>query len=108
MADETIDAALTALFAVPDPAPDPAFVARVDRAVRAEQAVRAARAGAWRRFRGEALATLTVTGVFALLWRFAGALGPDGRAVSAIPATAAFLMLGLWGLVAFRPGVMER
>lgn len=96
MADEIDDAALSALFAaVPGPRPDPAFVRRVERAVRAEQALAAARTHAWQRFRGEALATIAIAATFGLLWEFGGSVGGA--------AWAAVMVLALWFLVALRP-----
>lgn len=105
--DEAIDARLGALFATPERAPDEAFVARVERAVLAEKKLAAARAAAWRRFRGEAAASVAVVAVFTLLWR----LAPEGVALDRLafgPAAAAVLVLFLWFAVELRPAATGR
>lgn len=106
MDDDAIDARLRALLVQPEPRYDPVFVTRIERAARAEQAFRAARATAWRRFAGEAVASIAVTGVFAWLWRATPA-GPDPKALTFGPAAAA-LMLALWFLTVMRPAATER
>jgi hypothetical protein len=105
--DEAIDARLGALFAAPQAAPDEAFVARVERAVLAEKRFAAARAAAWRRFRGEAAASLAVVAAFTLLWR----LAPEGLTLDQLafgPAAAAVVVLFLWFAVELRPAATGR
>jgi len=100
--DERIDARLTALFASSEPAPDPAFVARIERAVLAERQLARARAVAWRQFRGEAAASLAIIVAFALLWR----LAPEAMTLEQLgtgPAAAGLLLLFLWFAVVLRP-----
>jgi hypothetical protein len=105
--DEAIDARLSALFVAPEAAPDEAFVARIERAVLAEKRFAAARAAAWRRFRGEAAASVAVVSAFALLWR----LAPAGLTLDPLafgPAAAALLLLFLWFAVELRPAATGR
>ena len=105
--EERIDERLGALFAVAHAARDEAFVARIERAVLAERKLAAARASAWRRFRGEAAASLAVVTVFTLLWRLAPADLPlDQLPVG--PAAAAILVLFLWFAVELRPAATGR
>ena len=99
---DRIDERLTALFAAPEAAPDEAFVARVERAVLAERKLAAARASAWRSFRGEAAASVAIVTAFALLWRAAPAgLTLDQIAVD--PSAVAMLLLFLWFGIELRP-----
>jgi len=103
--DDRIDAELTAFFAVPDAAPDEAFVGRIERAVRAEQRMAAARRALWRRFGVETLGSLAVIGVFYLLWRVA----PANIEISQLtlgPVAAASLVLLLWLGVGLKPAAM--
>ena len=105
--DEAIDARLGALFAAPDRTPDEAFVARIERAVLAEKRLAAARAAAWRRFRGEAAGSLAVVAAVTLLWR----LAPVGLCMVRLaigPAAAAVLVLFLWFAVELRPAATGR
>lgn len=96
------DEKIAALFAAPERAPDEAFVARVERAVLAEQGMRAARAAAWRRFGVECAASAAIISAFRLLWRLAPAELPlDQLPVG--PAAAAILVMGLWFAVELRP-----
>lgn len=105
--DERIDAGLAAFFAATETSPDEAFVARVQRAVLAERKLAAARAAAWRRFRGEVAASLAIVGAFALLWRLAPA-GLPLEPLAAGPAAAAVLLLFLWFAVELRPAATGR
>lgn len=101
------DERIAALFAVPERAPDEAFVVRVGRAVLAEQQVKAARAAAWRRFAVECAASGAIVIAFDLLWR----LGPAGLPLGQFPvapAAAAILVLGLWFGVELRPSATGR
>jgi len=105
--DEKMDAQLAAWFAAPERAPDEAFVARMERVLAAERALAAARASAWRRFRGEAAAAIAIVAAFALLWR----LAPDGLTLEQLPlgpAAAAVLVLFLWFGVELRPAATGR
>ena len=105
--NERIDARLGALFAASTPQPDEAFVARVERALLAERKLAAARTAAWRRFRGEAAASLAVVTAFASLWRVA----PADLALDQLPAgpgAAALLVLFLWFAVELRPAATGR
>ena len=104
---DSLDARLSALFSAPETGPDEAFVARVERALIAERRFAAARAAAWRRFRGEAAASLAVLAAFALLWR----LAPDELPLDRLalgPAAAATLLLFLWFAVELRPAATGR
>ena len=102
------DGKIAALLASPDRAPDEAFVARIERAVRAESRVAAARRTAWRRFAVECAASAAILAVFDLLWR----LRPDELALAQLPfapaAAAAVLVLGLWFAVEMRPAATGR
>jgi hypothetical protein len=100
--DDRIDAELAALFAAPDAAPDEAFVARIGRAVLAEQRMAAARRALWRRFGAETLGSVAVIGVFYLLWRTIPADIEIGQ-LTAAPAAAASLALLLWLGVGLKP-----
>ncbi len=104
MSSDPMDDRIAALLAVPEREPDETFVLRIERAVLADRRLTAQRAAAWRRFRGEAAASLAVVAVFALLWRGA----PDGLPVEATmfgPAAAGVLILFLWFAVGLRPAV---
>lgn len=106
-AQGSMDASLAALLALPEAAPDEAFVARVERAVLAEQRMAAVRRRAWRRFAVEALSSAAVVTAFYLVWR----LAPAGIAVGELtlaPAMAAILVLGLWFAVELRPAATGR
>lgn len=105
--DERIDARLGALFATPDARPDTAFVTRIERALLAERKLAAARAAAWRRFRGEAAASLAIVIAFALLWRLAPAGLPLDRLAFG-PAAAGLILLFLWFAVELRPAATGR
>jgi hypothetical protein len=105
--DDRIDERLAAMFAAPEAAPDELFVARIARAVEAHRRLEAARAAAWRRFRGEAAAGAAVVVTFALLWR----LAPDAATLEQLstgPAAAALLLLFLWFAVELRPAATGR
>jgi hypothetical protein len=105
--DDAIDARLGALFAAAETGPDEAFVARIERAVLAERKLAAARAAAWRRFRGEAAASLAVVTVFALLWRMSPADLPVHQ-LAVGPGAIAALLLFLWFAVELRPAATGR
>ncbi|MDB5691934.1 MAG: hypothetical protein JWO81_997 [Alphaproteobacteria bacterium] len=96
------DAMLKALLAVPGRGPDEAFASRVERAVRAEEKLRAARRAAWRRFTAEMAAAAALLAAFVLIERRAPAdslnlISPFG------PAAAGLMLLALWIWVSIRP-----
>ena len=97
-----LDARLEALFATPPTPPDESFVARVDRAVLAEERMIAAQAAMWRRFAVEFIGTAAVVAAFYLLWKIAPA-GLEIDASSNGPALAAFMVLLLWLGVQLKP-----
>ena len=99
----TEDDRIAALFALPERAPDEAFVARIERAVLAEQRVAAARRTAWRRFAAECAASAAIVAVFDLLWRLRPAELPLAQLPAAPAAAAALLVLGLWFAIELRP-----
>ena len=97
-----LDAKLEALFATPQAAPDEGFVARVDRAVMAEEKMIAAQAAMWRRFAVELAGSAAVVAAFYLLWKIAPA-GADADLVTTAPAIAAGMVLLLWLGVQLKP-----
>jgi hypothetical protein len=101
------DEKIAALFYAPERAPDEAFVARVERAVLAEQRMGAARAAAWRRFGVECAASAAIISAFYLLWRLAPAELPLNQ-LPVGPAAAAILVMGLWFAVELRPSATGR
>lgn len=105
--DQWIDARIDALLAAPEAVPDEAFVARIERAVLAEQRWAAARRRAWGRFAVESLASGAVIAAFYLLWRLAPADLPLSEFPVA-PAAAAILVLLLWFGVELRPAATGR
>lgn len=105
--DDRIDEALTSLFAALPSPPDEAFVARIGRMVAAEQRLAAARARAWRRFRGEAVAGAAVIAAFALVWRLAPP-EPTLEQLAFGPAAAALLLLFFWFGIELRPAATGR
>jgi hypothetical protein len=99
------DQRIMALFAAPAREPDTAFVLRVERALEAERRLELARAGLWRRFGIEALATGIVLLAFLLL----GRLAPEASEITALhPATAAVLLLACWFAVELTPAASRR
>ena len=102
------DDKIAALFASLERDPDPAFVARIERMVCAEQRATAARRSAWRRFAVECIAGAAVVAAFSLLWR----LGESEASLTALPiapaAAAAALILALWFAVELRPAATGR
>ncbi|MES2754429.1 MAG: hypothetical protein V4659_07165 [Pseudomonadota bacterium] len=100
MDDIAIDARLSALMGGADPTPDPVFVNRVARAIVADQALRTARARAWRRFRGEALATGALAAALAVLvWAVGDTPIIAEHGFTFGPAAAGLAMLLLWQVV---------
>jgi hypothetical protein len=97
----TEDEKIAALFAAPDRAPDEAFVARVARAVLAEQRMAGARKALWRRFAIESVASAAVIAAFTMLWRLSPELVLDEMPIA--PSAAAILLLFLWFGVELRP-----
>jgi hypothetical protein len=102
MKDGITDERLAALFAAPDPAPDEAFVGRIERAVLAEQRMAAARRALWRRFAIETAGSIAVAAAFLLLGRLGPFVVDVGRGPFS-PAVAAGLVLLLWLAVEMRP-----
>jgi hypothetical protein len=103
------DAMLRNLLAAPERAPDEAFALRIERLVRAEQTLRAARRAAWRRFAIETIAVASLLAAYLLIRRLAGADSGGGIAPLG-PATPGILLLLLWICVSIRPdsGVRNR
>ena len=104
--EDRIDAALTAMLATPERAPDDTFIARVERAVLAERKMAAARRAAWRRFAVETIASGAIVAAFYLLWRLSPELTLDQLPVA--PSAAAILVLFLWLGVEMRQPVPSR
>lgn len=102
------DERLSALFALPERAPDPAFVARIERAVRAERQAAAARKSAWHRFMVDCAASAAVVTAFGLIWRLVPAEASLAQAPVAPAAAAAALVLALWFAVEIRPAATGR
>jgi hypothetical protein len=102
----TEDERIAALFAAPERTPDEAFVARVARAVFAEQRMAVARTALWRRFAIECVASAAMIAAFYLLWRLSPELALDQAPVA--PAAAAILVLFLWLGVELRQFADER
>jgi len=96
------DDRIAALFAAPSRPADEAFVLRVERALIAEQRIRAARQAGWRRFATEASASGAVVAAFLLLARLAPVAAEAGVAPLS-PALAAILLLACWLAVEMRP-----
>ncbi len=98
--DEILDRLLADALAPADRAADPAFVARVDRAIVADEIYRRQRGALWRRLGGEMLAIGAVGASLAVISRV-----PDLRDVQAglsgvaLAALAALPLLLLWILV---------
>jgi len=105
--DELADARLSALFAVPQGAPDEAFIDRIQRAVLIEERLASARRTAWRRFAVEAAASAAVAATFVLLGRLAPLTLELGEGPLS-PAVTGALILGLWFMVELRPAATER
>jgi hypothetical protein len=104
----TEDERIAALFASSEREPDPIFVARIERAVRADQRAAAARRTAWRRFAVECAASAAIVTAFGLLWRLGPAAAPLDQIPVAPAAAAAVLLLGLWFGVELRPSATGR
>jgi hypothetical protein len=103
------DGMLKALLTAPDRAPDEGFALRIERAVRAEERMRAGRRVAWSRFGIEMAAVAALVTAVVLIERLAS---PDSQAMASPfgPATAGLLLLALWICVSIRPdsGVRSR
>lgn len=100
------DERIAALFAAPERAPDEAFVARLERAVLAEQRMAAVRKALWRRFGIESVASAAMIAAFYMLWRLSPELALDQMPVA--PSAAAILVLFLWFGVELRQFAGER
>jgi hypothetical protein len=105
--EDRIDAGLSALLAEPEGAPDQAFVARIRRAVLAEQKMAAARRAVWRRFAVETLGSVAAVGAFYLLWRMAPA-DIEVSSLTLAPFMAASFVLFLWLGLGLKPAGAER
>ena len=97
-----IDSKLSELLAHPATPPDESFVARVDRAVIAEERIIASQSALWRRFAAEAVGSAAIVTAFYLLWRVAPA-EVALEELSLAPVAAAGMLLLLWLGTAFRP-----
>ena len=97
----TEDERIAALFAAPERGPDEAFVARIERAVLAEQRMAGARRQLWRRFAIESVASGAIMAAFYLLWRMSPELTLEQMPIA--PTAAAILVLFLWLGVELRP-----
>jgi len=104
----TDDEKIAALFAGPEREADEAFVARIARAVHAEQRLSAARTRAWRRFAIECAASIAIVTAFGIVWRLGAAEVPLTELPVAPAAAAAILLLGLWFGVELRPAATGR
>jgi len=102
------DDRIAALFSAPERAPDEAFVARIERAVQAEQRLAATRRAAWRRFAVECAASAAIVTAFDLVWRLGPAELPLAQLPVAPAAAAAALVLALWFAVELRPSATGR
>ena len=104
----TEDERIAALFASPPRGPDEEFVARIERGVRAEQRLAAARRAAWRRFAVECAASAAIVTAFDLVWRLGPAELPLAQLPVAPAGAAAILVLALWFAVELRPSATGR
>ena len=98
MSDAELDRRLGALLRENDPAPDPAFVARLLAAARLDMEIRKVRRRAARRMLIDCAAAVTVAATFFLLSQEQMPL-PGGMMTLQGPAMAGLVMLGLWALV---------
>ncbi|HEX8443999.1 MAG TPA: hypothetical protein VF631_10185 [Allosphingosinicella sp.] len=96
---QDLEARLSALLAPPDEFPDEIFTARMRRAVLAEERLRAARRGSWRRFAVELAGSLAVLAAYLLI---ASGQPPGDDLITFEPATAGLLLVGFWTFVAMR------
>jgi len=99
--DRNFDAFLAEALAPPEGPADPGFVARVDRAVLADEIYRRQRQALWRRFGGEMLAIAAVGASLAAITSIPdlGALLSEASPL-ALPALLALPLLLFWILVA--------
>ncbi|HYI63909.1 MAG TPA: hypothetical protein VEW71_03385 [Allosphingosinicella sp.] len=102
----TEDERIAALFAAPERVPDEAFVARIGRAVLAEQRMAGARRALWRRFAIESVASGAIMAAFYLLWRMSPELTLEQMPIA--PTAAAVLVLFLWLGVELRPAAIGK
>jgi hypothetical protein len=98
--DRAFDNFLAEALALPEGPADPAFVARVDRAVLADELYRRQRKALWRRFGGEMLSIAAVGASFAAMTRIPdlGALLGEASPL-ALPALLALPLLLFWVLL---------
>jgi hypothetical protein len=97
------DLLLKSLLAAPDRPPDEGFALRIERLVRIEERMRAARRVAWTRFAVEMVATAVLLVAYWLLTRLTP-VSPDSVIPLYSPAAAGLLLLALWVGVSVRPG----
>ncbi|MEA3038636.1 MAG: hypothetical protein QOE79_1149 [Sphingomonadales bacterium] len=97
------DLLLKSLLATPDRAPDEGFALRIERLVRIEARMRAARRVAWTRFAVEMVATAALLVAYWRLTRLTP-VSPDSVIPLYSPAAAGLLLLALWVGVSVRPG----
>ena len=99
--DRDFDSFLAEALAPPKGPADAAFVARVDRAVLADELYRRQRKALWRRFGGETLALAAVGASLAMMTRIPdlGAMLGDASPL-ALPALLALPLLLFWILLA--------
>jgi len=104
----TEDERIALLFAPDERDPDEAFVARIAKAVAAEQSLAASRRRAWRRFAVECAASAAIVTAFDLAWRLGATELPLDQLPIAPAAAAAALVLALWFAVELRPSATGR
>jgi len=99
---DDIDLRISALFAAPDPAPDPGFAERVIALAAYDLKVRRARRAAVAQVGREALGLVAVLICFGLLTLKAAGqpAGPGDVVPLGSPAMLGLALLALWGLVA--------
>lgn len=103
MIERNLDALLRTELLGPASAPDDAFVARVQIAIRTEERMAARRVAAWRRFWAEAAGSAAVATAFVLMGRLSPASG-EVDLLTFAPATGAALVLSFWLTIGMRPG----
>ena len=100
--NQALEARLGALLRNPERAPDEAFIARVERAVLAEERMAAHRRAAWRRLGSEAAAATAIAAAFLIVGRLTPSAGTVDLTAFG-PATAAGMLLLFWMAVGMRP-----
>ena len=100
--DEALEARLAVLLRGQERAPDEAFVARIARAVLADERMAAQRRAAWRRLGSEVAAATAVAAAFLLVGRLAPPVGEVDLTAFGAPTAAAMVLL-FWMAVGMRP-----